>query len=177
MRTIADHVLDIGQNSVNAGAKNVKIEFVEDDEKILFKIQDDGCGMSDGTAARVFDPFFTTHEKIRRVGLGLPFLKQNTELTGGYVSLESKVGKGTSVEAKFIKNVDCQPMGNIAETFATLVTSSPTMNWKIERRNEEEDYDFSTEELEGVDLTSPQVIRALFEYFRKMEEAVKGEKG
>lgn len=169
MRTIADHVLDVAQNSVNANAKCIELLFLENDDEISIRIKDDGCGMDEKKLSRVFDPFFTTHEKIRRVGLGLPFLKQNAELTGGYVQIDSHLQRGTVLEVKLFKMVDCPPLGDLSGTFATLVTSSPSVSWEIRRCLREKCYYFSSEVVKGVDLTSPSVIKAIFEYFKKME--------
>lgn len=169
MRTIADHVLDIAQNSVNAKATYVKIAFVEDREKIVIKMEDNGCGMNKEELSKIFDPFFTTHEEIRRVGLGLPFLKQNAELTGGYVHVSSTPEIGTVLEATLFKTIDCQPTGDLAGTFATLATSSTKVIWEIQRCLKGKCYDFSSEVLDGVDLSSPKAIVAIFEYFKNME--------
>lgn len=172
LRTIADHVLDIAQNSVNAQATYVKIEFVEDHEKIAIKIRDNGCGMDKEKLSKVFDPFFTTHKKVRRVGLGLPFLKQNAELTGGYVHVDSTPKTGTVLEVTLFKTIDCQPIGDLAGAFATLVTSSTGITWEIRRCLEEECYDFSSKVLDGIDLSSPRVIKMIFEYFKNMESSL-----
>lgn len=74
MRTIAEHVLDIGQNSVNAGSKNISIEFIENYHELFFSVTDDGCGMDEEMLSKIFDPFFTTKKK--KFGLGLPLLKE-----------------------------------------------------------------------------------------------------
>ncbi len=169
MRTIADHVLDVAQNSVNANAKHIEVLFLEDDNEISVRIKDDGCGMNEKKLSRVFDPFFTTHEKIRRVGLGLPFLKQNAELTGGYVQINSRLKEGTVLKVKLFKMVDCPPIGDLSGTFATLVTSSPNVSWEIRRCLRGRCYYFSSKAIKGVDLTSPSVIKAIFEYFKNME--------
>jgi len=169
LRTIADHVLDIAQNSVNAQATHVKIKFVEDREKIVIKIRDNGCGMDEEKLSKIFDPFFTTHKEVRRVGLGLPFLKQNAELTGGYVHVSSTPKIGTILEATLFKTIDCQPIGDLAGAFATLVTSSTDVIWEIERCLEKRCYEFSSKALDGVDLSSPKVIKMIFEYFKSME--------
>jgi hypothetical protein len=172
LRTIADHVLDVAQNSVNAGAKLINLQFLETNKDVLLKIEDDGKGMSKDIFLNVFDPFFTTQNKSKKFGLGLPFLKQNAELTGGYVNLESKEGVGTILRAKFIKNIDCPPIGDLAGTFASLVTSSVKVNWHILRCFKNDCYSFSTDGLEGVDLTSPQTIKSVFEYFESVESKI-----
>ena len=83
MRDLSMHVLDIVQNSIKAGAKLIVVSFVRNAEGILtFTVKDDGCGMSPEFLARVTDPFTTTRT-TRRVGLGIPMLKQSAEAAGG----------------------------------------------------------------------------------------------
>ena len=76
MLTLADHILDITENSVRAGAKLIEISIEEDTarDRLVIEIRDDGPGMNKEVIQKVLDPFFTT-KTVRRVGLGLPPLK------------------------------------------------------------------------------------------------------
>lgn len=167
MRTIADHLIDIAENSVNAGSKNVEILLNEDETKFEFEILDDGRGMNDKEIAQIFDPFFTT--KNKKTGLGLPLLKEYAELTGGNVEVISKENAGTRVKVLFKKTIDCQPVGDIAEAFGTLIISSRQVSWKIKRCKGNDCYDFSSEDLNGLDLENPRNIKMIFEYFKRLE--------
>ncbi|MDD8053696.1 MAG: ATP-binding protein, partial [Thermotogota bacterium] len=72
MRTLADHVLDIAQNAINAGATRIRLRVEETSEIFRFHVIDNGKGMDPPTLERIFDPFYTTRDKkIRRFGLGL----------------------------------------------------------------------------------------------------------
>ena len=95
------HIMDILQNSTRAGAKDITLEVIEDKAKdqLILRFIDNGCGMDKETAERVVNPFFTTRT-TRKVGLGLPLLKQNTERTGGSLTIDSEKGKGTTVIMK-----------------------------------------------------------------------------
>ena len=153
LRTIADHIMDIAQNAVKAGAKNIRIYIEEIPGKILkFVVEDDGPGMDEGTLSKVFDPFFTTRDpKVRKVGLGLPFLKQSAEATGGYVKLKTKPGKGTRVEALFhLDHVDCQPVGDLPSIFSTLIFSEDNVNWYIRRKKGEDEYEVTSDAVKKV---------------------------
>ena len=93
---LADVIADTTQNSIEAGAKNISLTIVEADGKISVEIKDDGKGMDEATLKRAFNPFYTEagkHDK-RKVGLGLPLLKQICDECGGGVTLESEPGKG-----------------------------------------------------------------------------------
>ena len=126
MRDLSMHVLDIAQNSIKAGASLVTVSFENDGNgKIFFSVRDDGCGMTPDFLARVTDPF-TTSRTTRKVGLGIPMLKQSAEMCGGSFGIESEVGTGTFIHASFdTKNIDCIPMGDICDSLLTLVVLNP----------------------------------------------------
>ena len=76
--SIADIIADTAQNAIEAGAARIQVELTEDGKMIRVAIRDDGKGMDEATQRRAFDPFYTEpgkHDK-RKVGLGLPILKQ-----------------------------------------------------------------------------------------------------
>lgn len=126
MRDLSMHVLDIVQNSIKANAKLVTVSFVMDENgRLTFSVADDGCGMAPDFLARVTDPF-TTSRTTRRVGLGIPMLKQSAEMCGGAFGIESEVGVGTTIHAAFdTRNIDCIPMGDICDSLLTLVMLNP----------------------------------------------------
>jgi signal transduction histidine kinase len=72
MQDLSLHVLDIVENSIAAGAKNIKITINENIEEdvLTLTIQDNGKGIDKKMLDKVIDPFYST-KKIRRIGLGL----------------------------------------------------------------------------------------------------------
>ncbi|MBE5794117.1 MAG: sensor histidine kinase, partial [Clostridiales bacterium] len=126
MRDLSMHVLDIAQNSIKAGATLVTISFDKDENNMLtFTVKDDGCGMSEEFLKKVTDPFTTTRT-TRKVGLGIPMLKQSAEMSDGAFSIQSTVNVGTTISATFhLGHIDCIPMGEICDTLLTLVTLNP----------------------------------------------------
>jgi len=121
--TIADVIADTAQNSIEAGAHNVSLTLIEDGETIFVSIKDDGKGMDAETLGKAFNPFYTEagkHDK-RKVGLGLPILKQICESTDGKVSLTSEKGVGTQLSYSFAaKHIDLPPMGDLVEMVVML---------------------------------------------------------
>ena len=102
LEDLSAHVLDISENSTMAGADEVEITIKEDEREdlLLFSVKDNGRGMSPEFVAKVTDPFTTTRT-TRRVGMGLPFLRQSAELCGGGLVIDSTVGVGTTITATF----------------------------------------------------------------------------
>ncbi|NOY41168.1 MAG: sensor histidine kinase [Planctomycetes bacterium] len=62
-------------------------------ENVSIYLIDTGCGMDEGTAAQMFDAFFST--KPGGSGLGLPTTAKIIEALGGRIRVESEVGRGT----------------------------------------------------------------------------------
>jgi len=127
MRELSDNIMDIAQNSIAAGASltEVMVRVSHAEDRITFVFRDDGCGMSEELVKAVTEPFTTTR-KTRKVGLGLPLLKQTAEMTGGSMSIVSTVGVGTEVTASFgLGHIDRPPMGDVAGAWFSLVVMNP----------------------------------------------------
>ncbi len=67
-----------------------------DPRLIAIDVADTGTGMSDDVKERLFEPFFTTKE-AGGTGLGLASVRDVMEAHGGRVTVESELGKGTTV--------------------------------------------------------------------------------
>ena len=180
MRDISLHLSDIVQNSISAGASRVEIGFKLGEDKVLtVSVRDDGCGMSEELLERVSSPFTTTRT-TRKVGLGIPLLMQNAQLSGGGVRIESKVGEGTLIEADFhTDSIDCLPVGDLAETMATLVLTNPDRpEFYLTCASPEGEMQFSTEEIRaalgGVPLSEPEVYQWMLTSLREEIEPILG---
>ena len=87
-------------------------------------MRDDGKGMTLREQAKAVDPFVTDGVKHprRKVGLGLPFLIQTAEQSGGGFDLRSEKGRGTAVSAWFdAGNIDTPPEGDVPGMFRTVL--------------------------------------------------------
>lgn len=175
--TLADVIADTAQNSIEAGAGEVRVTVSEADGRIAVEIIDNGKGMDENVRNRAFDPFYTEpgkHDK-RKVGLGLPLLKQICEMCGGGVSLESEKGKGTRLSYFFdAQNIDLPPMGDIAGTVVTLFNYPGTFELIFTHRKGENEYSISRTELsEAVGgLDTLDGINLAIEFIGSQEESL-----
>jgi two-component system NtrC family sensor kinase len=69
-------------------------------ETVLVEVEDTGCGIPPENLGRIFDPFFSTRPVGTGTGLGLAVCHGIVASHGGEISVESEVGKGTTVRVK-----------------------------------------------------------------------------
>ena len=177
MKELSLHILDIAQNSLSAGCTRLDLTAAEHGDELTLVIADDGRGMSREFLASVTDPFTTTRT-TRKVGLGLPLLRMAAEQTGGSLAIESEVGVGTTVTARFCSgHIDCPPLGDMAGTVALLVQGAPEVNTVYTHATPRGAFTFDTREIravlgEDISLAEPEVAMWMRSYLEELEQSV-----
>lgn len=162
MKDLSLHLLDIAGNSLSAGAVLIKISLEYKAGLLSFKLSDNGKGMEKELLDIVTNPFTTTRT-TRNVGMGIPLLKNSSEITGGSFSIKSEPGVGTAIEAFFVTDsIDRIPVGGIDETMKMLILSNPSLNYELMLINGQKVYELKTVDiknyLNGVPIQNIEII-------------------
>lgn len=166
MKDLSLHILDLAENSILAGADKVIIRLREDPARnqLVLVMADNGQGMAEIELKSVVDPFYTGRNK--KVGLGIPLIKYNAELSGGFFEIFSWPEVGTVLTAVFeYNNIDRPPLGDIPESIISLITLNPEQEIYFYHSYAGQDYEFKTseyrEELGMVPLDNNEVLQLI----------------
>ena len=77
--------------------KNIIFTILEEDNKLQLKVKDNGYGIPDDEIEHIFDEFYSSAKRFRKVGsgLGLFITKKIIEAHNGSISVESTYGEGS----------------------------------------------------------------------------------
>ena len=89
-------------------------------ELVKIVVTDTGTGMSREVIDRIFEPFFTTKPAGKGTGLGLSTTLAIVKSHGGFLDVESEIGRGTSVIVYLPASSDAKPRSETDETVKRL---------------------------------------------------------
>jgi len=178
MEDLSLHILDIAENSLAAGAKNISIAIKEDSSSDLLTIEisDDGKGMEPKIAERATDPFYTTRTS-RKVGLGLALLDEAARIANGQMDVESVPGHGTKVRARFqLSHVDRKPIGNMADTLVALIASGTDIDLTYVHERDDDRFAFNIRDIRecfgDLPINSAEVLTFIRRYLTQEEKSL-----
>ena len=87
--------ITIKTNNIVLENKKVHMDKIVSGRFICFSIRDEGKGIENKYIQRIFDPFFTTKPISTGTGLGLASVYGIVDNHGGFITVESTVGKGS----------------------------------------------------------------------------------
>jgi two-component system cell cycle sensor histidine kinase/response regulator CckA len=79
----------------NVAENELRVTTILEEERVVIRIADTGCGMPPDVQARLFTPFFTTKPTGVGTGLGLAISHKIVSSLGGTLTFTSTPGKGT----------------------------------------------------------------------------------
>ena len=80
----------------DGGIGHISVRAINEGERIILTLTDNGAGIEGAVLARIFDPFFTTSDVGQGMGLGLSVSHSILRQHGGNLIVESEVGQGTT---------------------------------------------------------------------------------
>ena len=80
----------------DGGRVEISATYSDTDQAVIVQVSDTGCGIAHEVIDRIWDPFFTTKEVGKGVGLGLALSYNIVKRHGGEITVESHEGKGST---------------------------------------------------------------------------------
>ena len=119
--------LSIEVSDVDVGAAAAPRLCVDPGRYVRVTVSDTGSGMDAATRARIFEPFFTTKQEGRGTGLGLSTVFGIVKQSGGHVTVESDVGRGTTFHVYLPRSESSAPAVSEAQGTPTSLEGDETI--------------------------------------------------
>ncbi|MDE1179936.1 ATP-binding protein [Paraburkholderia sp.] len=105
-----------GSGTLSIHVDNVELDadFARNEQDVLpghyvrLSVSDTGCGMSPDVVSQAFEPFFTTKPEGKGSGLGLSMVFGFVKQSCGHVTIDSDVGRGTTVSVYLPRSLDIE---------------------------------------------------------------------
>ena len=148
---MAEHILmNLCKNAFQAmektERKELRIELTGGHEKLVLRVRDTGCGISEDAQQKIFEPFYTTKGSRHGTGLGLSVVRNILGSIGGTIRVESTLGEGTCfiMEIPLCEEGDADSPKRLKpiSRIAFVVREERQKTWKAVVRSSEKTIDF-----------------------------------
>lgn len=148
---MAEHILmNLCKNAFQAmektERKELAIELTGGHEKLVLRVRDTGCGISEDAQQKIFEPFYTTKGSRHGTGLGLSVVRNILSSIGGTIRVESTLGAGTCfiMEIPLCEEGDADSPKRLKpiSKIAFVVREERQKTWKAVVRSSEKIIDF-----------------------------------
>jgi len=89
-------LLNLLNNAIGASADHIQIRNSREGDFLICEIEDNGKGISKEDLSKIYDPFYTTKEVGKGMGLGLSIVYSTINHHNGRVEVSSRINKGTT---------------------------------------------------------------------------------
>ncbi len=99
-QVLVNLIVNAGQAIPEDRKGHITVRTMLENGNIVVQVADNGTGMNETTMKQIFDPFFTTKRARGGTGLGLAIAFRIIDEHGGNISVNSRVGSGTTFTIK-----------------------------------------------------------------------------
>jgi PAS domain S-box-containing protein len=115
LRQVFLNLLTNASDALTQGGQ-IKVRVTADSENyVRIEFMDNGAGIPPASLEKIWDPFFTTKAEGKGTGLGLAICRRVIEEHRGSISIDSRVGEGTTVTILLPTSKNVQPVDAKAE--------------------------------------------------------------
>jgi PAS domain S-box-containing protein len=99
-----DAILQLPEGTGSASDRVIRLSTYEDGQEVVCVVEDTGIGIPDTVREKIFEPFYTTKEVGKGMGLGLAISYGIVRDYGGSVEVTNRAGGGTCFKIRFRKS-------------------------------------------------------------------------
>lgn len=96
-----DAIEKLSEGAGESGARQIKLATFTEGHQVVCIVEDTGVGIADDAQEKIFEPFYTTKEVGKGMGLGLAITYGIVHEYGGSIEVKSHLGKGTRFTLRF----------------------------------------------------------------------------
>ena len=99
-----DAILQLPEEELEASQKVIRLSTYEDAYSVVCAVEDTGVGIAEGVMDKIFEPFYTTKEVGKGMGLGLAISYGILRDYGGTIEVTNREGGGACFALRFLKS-------------------------------------------------------------------------